>query len=55
MTNALDERPTPVRTPDMIETIRELISTDRRITLRMMEEELEISREIIRIILMKDF
>jgi hypothetical protein len=36
-------RPTAVRTPDMIETVRELISTDRR----MMEEELEISRETI--------
>jgi hypothetical protein len=26
-------RPTTVRTPDMIETVRELISTDRRMTL----------------------
>jgi hypothetical protein len=38
-------RSTAVRTPDMIETVRELISTDRWITLRMTEEELEISRE----------
>jgi hypothetical protein len=38
-------RPTAVRAPDMIETVRELISTDRRITLRMMEEELKISVE----------
>jgi hypothetical protein len=36
-----DERsgwPTAVRTPDLIETVRELISTDRRMTRRMMEE-----------------
>jgi hypothetical protein len=32
-------RPTAVRTPDMIETVRELILTDRRMTLRMMGEE----------------
>jgi hypothetical protein len=38
-------RSTAVRTPDMIETVQELTSTNRRITLRRMEEELEISRE----------
>jgi hypothetical protein len=38
----------------MIETVRELISTDRRITLLMMEEELEISKETIRVILVED-
>jgi transposase len=32
-------RPTAVRTPDMIEIFHELISSDRRMTLRMMEEE----------------
>jgi hypothetical protein len=32
-------RQTAIRTPDMIETVRELISTDRRMTLGMMEEE----------------
>jgi hypothetical protein len=32
-------RPTAVPTPVMIETVRELISADRRTTLRMMEEE----------------
>jgi hypothetical protein len=41
-------RPTTVRTPDMIETVRELISTDRRMTLRMMEEEV-LSRLVQRI------
>jgi hypothetical protein len=47
-------RPTAVRTPDMIETVHELISTDRQITLQMMEKELEISRETTRKILMED-
>jgi hypothetical protein len=47
-------QPTAVRTPDMIETVRELISADHLMTLRMMEEELEISRETIRRILMGD-
>jgi hypothetical protein len=32
-------RPTAVRTPVIIQTVRELISTDRRMTLRVMEEE----------------
>jgi hypothetical protein len=46
--NVEDERsgrPTAVRTFDMIETFRELLSTDRRMTFRMMEEELEIMEE----------
>jgi transposase len=47
-------RPTAVRTPDMMETVRKLISTDHRMTLRMMGEELEIIRETIRRILMED-
>jgi hypothetical protein len=47
-------RPTAVRTPDMIETVRDLIQTDRQITIHMMEEELKISRETIRKILMED-
>jgi hypothetical protein len=34
--------------------MRELVSTDGRITLLMVEEELEISRETIRIILVED-
>jgi hypothetical protein len=32
-------RPTAVRKPHMIETVRGLISTDRRMALRMVEEE----------------
>jgi hypothetical protein len=50
----LSGRPTAVRTPGMIQTVRELISTVRRTTLRMMEEELEISRETIRSFLVED-
>jgi hypothetical protein len=38
----------------MTETVRELISTDRRMSLQMMEEESEISRETIRKILVED-
>jgi hypothetical protein len=41
-------QPTAVRTPDMIKTVHELISTDRRMTLRMMEEEI-LSRLVQRI------
>jgi hypothetical protein len=47
-------RPTSVGTPDKIETVRELISTNRRMILRVMEEELQTSRETIRIILVED-
>jgi hypothetical protein len=39
----------------MIETVRELISTDPRITLLMTEEEFETFGETIRIILVEDF
>jgi hypothetical protein len=46
-------QPTAVRTLDMIENLRELISIDRHMTVRMMEEELEIIREIVRKILLK--
>jgi hypothetical protein len=38
------ERLKAVRTPDMIETVQKLISTHHRMTLRMMEEEIEIIR-----------
>jgi hypothetical protein len=47
------ERPTAVRALDMIETVRELIATDRRMTL-WTEEELEIGRQTIRKILVED-
>jgi hypothetical protein len=39
--------PTAVRTPDMIKTVHEMISTDRRMTHHMMEEELEMTRQTI--------
>jgi uncharacterized protein YndB with AHSA1/START domain len=45
-----DERSGPstaIQTPDMIETVWELISTDHRMTLWMLERELEIKRETI--------
>jgi hypothetical protein len=38
----------------MIETVREMISTDSRMSLQMMAEEPEISRETIRKILVED-
>jgi hypothetical protein len=38
----------------MVETVRKLISTDCQMTLQMMEEELKISKETIRKILMED-
>jgi transposase len=41
-----------VRKPDIIERVRELISTDRRMSLQMIEKEFEISRETVRKILM---
>jgi hypothetical protein len=41
-------RPTADRIPDIIEIVRELIPTDRRMTLRMMEEEV-LSRLVQRI------
>lgn len=40
--------------PDMIEIVRELISTDHLMTLRMIEEELEIIRETIRKIVVEN-
>jgi transposase len=46
--NERSGRPTAVRTPDTIESVRELISTDCRMVLRVMEEELEIIRETVR-------
>jgi hypothetical protein len=52
--NERSGRPAAVRTPGMVERVRQLISTDRRMTLRMMEMELHISRETIRKILMED-
>jgi hypothetical protein len=41
-------------TPDMIETVSEFISTDRRMTIQMMEKEVIVSRETIYKILVED-
>jgi hypothetical protein len=46
-------QPAAVQTLDMIETVQELISTDHQMTLLMMEEILEISRETIHKILVE--
>jgi hypothetical protein len=47
-------RTTPVGTTDMIEILRKLISTNRRMILRLMEEGLEIGIETIREFLVGD-
>jgi hypothetical protein len=44
-------RPTTIRTPNVIETVWELSSTDHR----MMEEELDVSRETLHRVLVGDF
>jgi len=47
-------RPVSVRTPEMIQKIRDFIANDRNASLKMMEEALNINRETIRIILHED-
>ncbi|XP_018375705.1 PREDICTED: putative uncharacterized protein FLJ37770 isoform X2 [Trachymyrmex cornetzi] len=47
-------RPILVRTPEMIEKVRDFVANDRNASLRMMEEALNISRETIRTILHED-
>ncbi|KAG5325412.1 GVQW3 protein, partial [Acromyrmex heyeri] len=44
-------RPILVRTPEMIEKVRDFVANDRNASLKMMEEALNISRETIRTIL----
>ncbi|KAG5318995.1 SETMR methyltransferase, partial [Acromyrmex heyeri] len=44
-------RPILVRTPKMIEKVRNFVANDRNASLKMMEEALNINRETIRIIL----
>ncbi|EGI67037.1 FLJ37770-like protein [Acromyrmex echinatior] len=48
------ERPILVRTPEMIEKVRDFVANDRNASLKMMEEALNISRETIRTILHED-
>ncbi|EGI70636.1 FLJ37770-like protein [Acromyrmex echinatior] len=47
-------RPILVRTPEMIEKVRDFVANDRNASLKMMEEALNISRETIRTILHED-
>ena len=47
-------RPILVRTPEMIEKVRNFVVNDRNASLKMMEEALNISRETIRTILHED-
>lgn len=47
-------RPITIRTADSIQKVQEFVSNDRNATLRMMEEALNINKEIIRQILKED-
>jgi len=47
-------RPILVRTPEMIEKVRNFVANDRNASLKMIEEALNISRETIRTILHED-
>ncbi|KAG5334867.1 MOS1T transposase, partial [Acromyrmex charruanus] len=47
-------RPILIRTPEMIEKVRDFVANDRNASLKMMEEALNISRETIRTILHED-
>ncbi|KAG5345813.1 SETMR methyltransferase, partial [Acromyrmex heyeri] len=47
-------RPILVQTPEMIEKVRDFVANDRNASLKMMEEALNISREMIRTILHED-
>jgi len=47
-------RPILVRTPEMIEKVRDFVANDRNASLKMMEEALNISKETIRTILHED-
>ncbi|KAG5324374.1 SETMR methyltransferase, partial [Acromyrmex heyeri] len=52
--NKKSGRPILVRTPEMIEKVRDFVANDRNESLKMMEEALNISREMIRTILHED-
>ncbi|GJQ67571.1 hypothetical protein Trydic_g8380 [Trypoxylus dichotomus] len=47
-------RPILARTPEMIEKVRGFVGNDRNVSLKIMKENLNISRETIRIILHED-
>ncbi|KAG5342011.1 SETMR methyltransferase, partial [Acromyrmex heyeri] len=48
-------RPILVRTPEMIEKVRDFVANDRNASLKMMKEALNISRETIRTMIHEDF
>jgi len=47
-------RPSTSRTPDMIERVRQMLAQDRRVTLRLMAEELGISKDTVHTIVRED-
>jgi len=47
-------RPSTSRTPDMIEQVRQMLQQDRRVTLRLMAEELGISKDRVHTTIRKD-
>jgi len=47
-------RPSTSRTPDMIERVQEMLAKDQRVTLRLMVEELGISKDMVHTIVRKD-
>jgi len=47
-------RPSTNRTPDMIERVQEMLAQDRRVTLRLMAEELGISKDMVHTLVHKD-
>ena len=47
-------RPSTRRTPDMIERVRQMLTQDRRVTLRLMAEELGISKDMVHTIVCED-
>jgi len=47
-------QPSTSRTPDMIERVRQMLAQDRRVTLRLMAEELGISKGMVHNIVRED-
>jgi len=52
--DARSGRPKSVRTPELIEKVRQLIENDRRMTLRMLEDQVEANKDTIHAILIED-
>ncbi|KAJ4444890.1 hypothetical protein ANN_06688 [Periplaneta americana] len=47
-------RPSTSRTPEMIEKVRQMLAQDRRLTLRLISEELDISKDTVHTIIRDD-